>query len=330
MTDSPAPARASRLLIVLAFLAVYLIWGSTYLAIRFVVVSIPPFLMAGVRFALAGAILYVWRMSRGETRPTARQWRSGAISGTLMLLGGTGLVCWVEQWVPSGLTALIISSVPIWMGLMHWMIEPARRPGPRGIAGLLIGFLGVGILVHPGAHFAGGHMVQIGSLLLVVASAFWAAGSLYSRRAGGPPDPILATSVQMLTGGAANILVGLVTGEAGRLHLDEVTPLAAWSYLYLITFGSIVAFTAYTWLLKVTTPAKAATYAYVNPIVAVVLGSTIADEPISRLTLFAAAIVIGSVILVTTERRADPPPRARAQQPLGNPVAVRDDGRELK
>ena len=303
MTAPPTPARPPRLLIILAFLAVYLIWGSTYLAIRFVVVSMPPLLMAGVRFAVAGGILFVWRMARGATRPSARQWKTGAIAGSLMLLGGTGLVCWVEQWVPSGLTALIISSVPIWMGLMHWMIEPEHRPGPRGIAGLLTGFLGVGILVHPGAHFAGGQMVQVGSLLLVVAAAFWAAGSLYSRRAGSSPDPILATSIQMLAGGAANFAAGLLTGEAGRVRIDAITPLAAWSFVYLITFGSIVAFTAYVWLLKATTPAKAATYAYVNPIVAVVLGATIADEPISRLTIFAAAIVIGSVILITTEQR---------------------------
>ncbi len=189
---------------------------------------------------------------------------------------------------------------------MHWMVEPSRRPGARGIMGLLIGFGGVGILVHPGAHFAGGHQVQVGSLLLVLASAFWAAGSLYSRRAGAPPDPILSTSVQMLAGGVANTLAGVVTGEIGRLHPASVTPLAGWSFLYLIVFGSIVAFTAYTWLLKVTTPAKAATYAYVNPIVAVVLGAVVANEPISNLTLLAAAIIIGSVIVITTEQRRPP------------------------
>jgi drug/metabolite transporter (DMT)-like permease len=303
MTAPNETPRASRLLIVLAFLAIYLIWGSTYLAIRFVVESVPPFLMAGARFAIAGGILYAWRMARGAARPTAGEWKSGTISGTLMLLGGTGLVCFAEQWVPSGLTALIIASVPLWMGLMHWLVEPSRRPGPRGIAGLVIGFIGVGILVRPGAHFAGERMVHVGSLLLVLASAFWAAGSLYSRRVGASRDPILATAISTLAGGAANILVGVLTGEVGRIRLDTITPLAAWSHLYLIVFGSIVAFTAYIWLLKATTPAKAATYAYVNPIVAVVLGATFADEPISSLTLVAAAIVIGSVILITTERR---------------------------
>jgi drug/metabolite transporter (DMT)-like permease len=307
MTSPIAPQGASRLLVVLAFIAVYLIWGSTYLAIRFVVDSIPPFLMAGARFLVAGAVLYFWRLARGSARPTGEQWKAAAISGTLMLLGGNGIVCWAEQWVPSGLTALIISSVPIWMGLMHWAVEPARRPGVRGIMGLLIGFGGVAILVHPGAHFSGGHPVQIGSLALVLASAFWAAGSLYSRRAGAPRDPILSTSLQMLAGGAALVLTGAARGEAGRIRPDAITARAAFSFLYLIAFGSIVAFTAYTWLLKVTTPAKAATYAYVNPIVAVALGAWLANEPISHLTLFAAAIIIGSVIVITTER---PRPRA--------------------
>jgi drug/metabolite transporter (DMT)-like permease len=302
MTPSNPPSGASRLRIVLAFLSIYLIWGSTYLAIRFAVETIPPFLMAGARFLIAGAILYVWRLSRGTARPTSGQWGAAAISGTLMLLGGNGIVCWAEQWVPSGLTALIIASVPIWMGVMHWAIEPSKRPGVRGIAGLLIGFGGVALLVHPGGHLGGGHQVQVGALMLVLASAFWAAGSLYSRRAGAPADPILSTALQMLGGGAALVLVGLMTGEVGRVRLDAVTPRAAWSFLYLIGFGSIVAFTAYTWLLKVTAPAKAATYAYVNPVVAMTLGALIADEPLSELTLIAAAIIIGSVILITTER----------------------------
>ena len=302
MTAPRASSNASRILLVFAFLSVYLIWGSTYLAIRFAVESIPPLLMAGGRFLFAGAILYAWRLSRGAARPTAAQWKAAAISGTLMLLGGNGIVCWAEQWVLSGLTALIISSVPIWMGVMHWAIEPAKRPGVRGIAGLLIGFAGVAILVHPGAHFGGGNQVQVGALLLVLASAFWAAGSLYSRRAGAPPDPMLSTSIQMLAGGAALTVAGAAMGEIGRVRFDAITARAAWSFLYLIVFGSIVAFTAYTWLLKVTTPAKAATYAYVNPIVAVILGAVIADEPISGLTLVAAAIIVGSVVVITTER----------------------------
>jgi drug/metabolite transporter (DMT)-like permease len=217
MTAPRASSTASRLLLVLAFLSVYLIWGSTYLAIRFAVESIPPLLMAGGRFLSAGALLYAWRLSLGAARPTAAQWKAAAISGTLMLLGGNGIVCWAEQWVPSGLTALIVSSVPIWMGVMHWAVEPAKRPGVRGIAGLLIGFAGVAILVHPGAHLGGGSQVQVGALLLVLASAFWAVGSLYSRRAGAPTDPVLSTAIQMLAGGAALAVVGGAMGEIGRI-----------------------------------------------------------------------------------------------------------------
>ncbi len=287
----------------LAFVSVYLIWGSTYLAIRFAVESMPPFLMAGARFLVAGVALYVWARSRGAAPATAVQWRDGAIVGTLMLLGGNGLVSWAEQWVPSGLTALIISSVPLWMGLMHWMIEPSGRPGRRGIAGLILGFAGVALLIRPDGASSGDTRILVGGIALVLASAFWAAGSLYSRRGSSPKDPIFTTSLQLIAGSVSLLIAGVISGELGRLDVGAITPRSGWALAYLIVFGSIVAFNAYIWLLRATTPAKAATYAYVNPIVAMLLGAGLAGEDLSSRTMIAATIVIGAVVMITTERR---------------------------
>lgn len=303
MSATATSAGPSRMRLALAFLSVYLIWGSTYLAIRFAVESIPPLSMAGARFLIAGALLFVWARRRSAERPTGAQWRAAWISGTLMLLGGNGIVSWVEQWVPSGLTALIVSSVPLWMGLMHWMVEPSGRPGPRGIAGLILGFAGVVLLVRPGGEYSGDSRLLLGGIALVLASAFWAAGSLYSRRGAAPKEPLLSTSLQMIAGSVSLIIAGAIAGEVGRFDPAGITARSVWSLAYLTIFGSIIAFTAYVWLLRATTPAKAATYAYVNPIVAVFLGAGLAGEALSGRTLIAAAIVIGAVVMITTERR---------------------------
>lgn len=304
---------ASRLALVLAFLSVYLIWGSTYLAIRLGVETIPPFTMAGARFGIAGALLHGWARLRGAAAPSPRHWMEAAVSGTLMLLGGNGIVTWAEQWVPSGLAALIISSVPIWMGLFHWMVEPSSRPRRWGMLGLFLGLSGVAILVRPGAGLAPDRHLLIGSFSLIAASAFWALGSLYSRRAQAPSNAALAISLQMLMGSAALLITAVATGEPARFRLSDVSLQSSLSFVYLVLFGSIVGFTSYIWLLRVTTPAKAVTYAYVNPIVAVLLGTTVAGEPIGLRTVFAAVVIIGSVILITGERTRTRPrvPSAR-------------------
>jgi drug/metabolite transporter (DMT)-like permease len=302
------PHPPSRLALAAAFLTVYVIWGSTYLAIRFGVETIPPFLMAAFRYLVPGAILVAWRRARGVPAGTPVQWRSAAIVGTLLLLGGNGLVTWAEQWVPSGLAALLVASVPIWMGLMSWAIEPAARPGARGIAGLLLGFLGVGILVDPRGELGGEAQLFAGAVGIVAASAMWAAGSLTARRVNLPKDPLLSTGMQMLTGGAALLLAGTLAGEWGRLDPGAVSAKSALSLLYLTVFGSLVAFSAYAWLLRATTPAKVSTYAYVNPVVAVVLGWAFAGEPLTARTLVSAAIIVGSVVMITTDglRRVRP------------------------
>jgi drug/metabolite transporter (DMT)-like permease len=309
----------SRSKLVLAFLAVYIIWGSTYLAIRFGVESMPPFLMASVRFAIPGVALVWWRRARGAPAPTLPHWRSAAIVGALLLLGGNGIVTWAEQWVPSGLTALLIASVPLWMGVMNWMIEPAARPKARGIAGLFLGFAGVGILVDPRGEIATDGPQFLAALAIVAASAFWAAGSLYSRRAELPRDPLLSTGLQMVGGAAALLVTGTVMGEWARVDLAAVTAKSALSLAYLIVFGSIVAFSAYVWLLRATTPAKVSTYAYVNPVVAVFLGWALAAEPMTARTLVAAAIIVTSVIMITTDASPRSSPR-KEPRPASSPA----------
>jgi drug/metabolite transporter (DMT)-like permease len=222
-----------------------------------------------------------------------------------MLLGGNGLVCWAEQWVPSGLAALLIASVPLWMALFEGLLGGAR-PRPQVLVGLLLGFLGVALLVGDGASAGGDGRVLAGAAGLVAAAALWAAGSLLSRRVALPPSPILATGMEMIAGGAALLLVGSVVGEWGRLDPGAVSLRSALSFVYLAVAGSIVAFTAYVWLLRVSTPSKAATYAYVNPVVAVLLGWAFAGERLDARILVGAAVILGAVVLITTSRPPTP------------------------
>ncbi|MCA9751996.1 MAG: drug/metabolite exporter YedA [Gemmatimonadetes bacterium] len=306
---------ASPLAVALAFLAIYVIWGSTYLAIRFGVESMPPFLMAAARFAIPGALLYAWCRWRGVPKPTARQWNHTFRVGALLLLGGNGIVTWAEQWVPSGITALMIASVSLWMVLFAWIAEPANRPGPRALFGLALGFLGVAVLVQPRGDLGHDPHLLLGGLSLVVASGFWAAGSVWSRRADLPENAVMATGMEMLGGAAALAVVGTLAGDWSRLDPSAITMRSALSLLYLIVFGSVIAFNAYVWLLKVSTPSKVATYAYVNPMVAVILGWALAGETLSRTSLIAAGVIVLSVVLITTDR-------ARSRPAVREPIAV--------
>lgn len=297
-------ARLDRhtLAVLLAFAAVYFIWGSTYLAIRVAVETMPPFLMAAVRFGVSGVLLYVWCRRRGIPAPTRSQWRATAIVGTLLLLGGNGLVTWAEQWVPSGLAALLVASMPLWMGLMAWVVEPAARPSRRSVAGLVLGFGGVALLVKPGGDIAADPQVLVGGLAVLLASALWAAGSLYSRRSDVPPNPFLSTAMQMICGGLALTIAGSLSGEWSRLDPASISTEAWIALAYLISFGSIVAFSAYVWLLRASSPAKVSTYAFVNPVVAVALGWALLGEVVSGTTIVAAAVIVAAVALITTVR----------------------------
>lgn len=293
---------APRSAVVLAFLAVYVIWGSTYLAIRFCVETMPPFLSAAIRFAVAGLLMFTWCRLRGTPWPTRLHWRNTFVIGTLLLLGGNGLVTWAEQWVPSGLAALLVACLSLWMVLFAWVAEPANRPGAKALFGLALGFLGVGVLVQPGGDLGSDPQLLAGAGALIAATAFWALGSVWSRRVELPENALMVTGMEMLGGAAALTIVAALHGDFQRLDVASISP-ASWAALaYLIVFGSIVAFSAYVWLLKVSSTSKVATYAYVNPIVAVFLGWAIADEPVTATTLLAAGIIIGAVVLITTDR----------------------------
>jgi drug/metabolite transporter (DMT)-like permease len=287
--------------IVLAFLAVYLCWGMTYLAMRIAVRDIPPHLMSGARFLVAGLVLYLWTRRRGDPKPTSTQWRSAAMVGAFLLLGGNATVAWAEQQVPSGLAAVLIAVAPIWMVAFEWA-RGGPRPGKRVIAGLILGLAGVALLVSP----KGDSTTQvnlIGAAMLVLASASWAWGSVVSKSAPLPKSPFLATSMEMIGGGVLLLLTALAVGQVAHFRPTEVSAHAVLAWLFLVVFGSLVGFTAYIWLLGVTSIAKAGTYAYVNPIVAVFLGWAILDEPVTSRTLIAALVILLGVALVNIEWR---------------------------
>lgn len=297
-----------------ALAAVYVIWGSTYLAIRFAIDTIPPFLMAGVRFLIAGTLLYAWARARGAARPTRRNWLAAALVGACLLLGGNGGVTWAEQRVDSGLTALLVTTVPLWMVLFDWLRRGGRRPGWRVGLGLLLGFVGVALLVRPGA--GGGAVDPVGAAVLIAASLSWAWGSLASKRLPLPDSPILTTGMEMLAGGGLLLLASLAAGEPGRFALEAVTTKSLLALGYLIFFGALIGFSAYVWLLREAPPALVATYAYVNPVVAVLLGWAFAGEPLTGGTLAAAAVIVTGVAVITSAQvrpaAAEPEPAERA------------------
>ena len=282
-----------------AFLAVYLIWGSTYLAIWFVIESLPPFFMAGTRFVLAGAILYFFVRLRGASRETNADWGRAFVIGGLMLLGGNGAVVWAEQQVPSGLTSLLVATVPLWMVFMDWL-RGGAKPSARIVAGLVLGFSGVVLLVGGVESLGASSIDFIGAAVVVFGAFLWANGSLFSRSAKLPSSPLLGTALEMVAGGVLLLLASLVAGEWSRIRLDLVSVRSLVAWVYLIAVGALVGFTCYIWLLKVTTPARVSTYAYVNPIVAMFLGWALANEPITIRNVLAAAIILTSVIVITS------------------------------
>jgi len=295
-------ARASRTRILAAFASIYLIWGSTYLAIRYAVQTIPPFIMGGVRFVVSGILLYAWTRYRGAASPTGLQWRNAIIAGGLLLLGGNGAVVWAEQFVPSSLTALLVSILPFWLVIIEWVRPPRRRPPAAVLIGLIIGFIGIIVLVGPGNIGGRGDVRPVGAVVLILGSLSWAIGSFFSRDADLPEGGLLTTGMEMLGGGALMLIVGALTGELSHLDVHHISGPSAIGLVYLITFGSLLGFTSYIWLLDKVSPARLGTYAYVNPVVAVILGWAIAGERLSPRTAAAAAIVICAVALITTAR----------------------------
>lgn len=341
------PHRASVLLLVLAFLALYFFWGSTYLGIKWAIEGFPPFFMAGVRNLIAGVVLYGWiRWRQAGSRaaaPTPRQWANAALVGGLLLLGGNGLVTMATQWIPSSLVALMVSMLPIWMAILepvHNRFVGVQRGGMSSRVsglqwvGIVLGFAGVAMLIGPkvlaafdGRDHPGGVGQAVGAIATVLSSFCWANGSLYSRRADLPASAFLSTGMQLLCGGALLLTVSLAVGEFSQLSADRM--LASWrpiaALVYLIVAGSLIGFTAYIWLIGVVSPSKVATYAYINPIVAVVLGWWLGNEELTwRILLAAAVIISGVVIIVTLKGRKPPGVPASAEPPLpaGGTLAV--------
>lgn len=296
----PAPSQAK---VVTAFAAVYILWGSTYLAIRWAVASLPPFLMAGTRHLVAGAVLYPLARLRGGEQPTRANWSAAALMGALLLLGGNGGVSWAEQVVPSGVAALLVGTVSLWMVILDWLRRGGVRPGERVILGLVLGFGGLAFLVGPSKLAGGGRVNPLGATVLVLASLSWATGSVFSRRLALPRNLLLGTGMQSLAGGALLILAGFLTGQAADLHWEAVSLRSVLALGYLIVFGSLLGFSAYTWLLAHAPPTRVATYAYVNPVVAMFLGWALAGERPTVRTLVAAAVIIAAVVLVITARQ---------------------------
>ncbi len=311
-----------KLLVAAAFASIYVIWGSTYLAIRYALESLPPLIMAGTRHLAAGAILYVVIRATGTARPRPIHWRSAAIIGALLLLGGNGGVCWAEQTVPSGLAALFVTTVPVWMVLLNWFRRDGVRPGLMEMGGVVLGLAGVVILIGTD-HLDGASVHRMGAFVLVAASLSWAFGSIYSRSAPQPESPLLVTAMQMLCGGVLLLLSGVIGGEVARLDLGSVSLRSLLSLGYLTFFGSLVAFSAYVWLLRVSTPAKVSTYAFVNPVVAVALGFLFADEPLTPRTIVAAAVIVTAVVLIT-RRRGRATPAAKVLHEVESPLKSQD------
>jgi drug/metabolite transporter (DMT)-like permease len=271
-------------------------------------------MMAAVRFLSSGAILYAWSRSRGATRPSRLEWRNCAIIGACLLVGGNGAVVWAEKFVPSGMAALLLAVLPFWIVLIEWLRPNGKRPGAGVVTGLIVGLAGLIILIgpsalHSNAGVGGSGGVQLfGAVVLILGSLSWALGSIFSQHAMLPRSAILATGMEMLAGGLLLIVVSVVFREPAQFELAKVSAKSVGGLIYLATFGSLVGFTAFIWLLTHQPPSRVATYAYVNPVVAVFLGWALAGEALTLRTAIAAAIILGAVAIITTARSSSPPP----------------------
>jgi len=299
--------RRFSILLVAAFAAVYIFWGSTYLAIKYAIETLPPFLMAGSRFIFAGSILYVWaRFSKDYEKPSLKHWRTCFIVGTLLLLGGNGGVVLAQHYISSSLAALLVATEPFWIVLLGWLWLKGTRPNWKVALGLLIGFLGVYLLIGgQGSDSESGTGQLIGAFFVICGAFSWALGSMYGLRATTPKSSALTAGMQMLCGGLALTLVGTLKGEWATFRIADVSANSWFAVAYLIIFGSLIGFTAYSWLLKNAQPAMVATYAYVNPVIAVFLGWLIAGESFTTQMLIGAGVIIGSVALITSHNKGE-------------------------
>jgi drug/metabolite transporter (DMT)-like permease len=296
----------NRLAVLVAFAAVYLIWGSTYLGIALAIESIPPFLMAGARFFLAGLIMYALARIGGAPKPQGITWRSALIIGGCLLMGGNGAVTISEKWVPTGLASLIVATVPIDIALLGWITGITGRPMALVWLGLAGGFIGVGLLVGPALTTSSSssfNHLALGMVILLLGSLIWSAGSLYSLRAVSSPSLFLAAGQQMTSGGVLLFLLGAALGELPRFQFQNVSNTSIGAFVYLVLVGALIGYTAYFYLLRHCDPSKVATYAYVNPFVAVILGISFHGETLTVRTMLAGALILGSVASVITAQQ---------------------------
>jgi drug/metabolite transporter (DMT)-like permease len=293
--------KESLLKLLAAFAAVYIIWGSTYLGIRFAIETIPPFLMAAFRFLVAGSILYLYSSPRSEEKLTRENIIPASIVGLLLLLGGNGGVVWAEQYISSGMTALLVSTVPVWVVAINFFFTKEKKNSFKNMVGVVLGFLGIFFLVSPEQIISGGSVDTAGTIVLLGATLSWSIGSVYSKYAVLPKSSLLSTSVQMLAGGTGLLLTSFLFGEWSSFDPSGISLLSALSFLYLLIFGSLIAFSAYVWLLKKAGPSKATTYAYVNPVVAVFLGWLLAGESVTLKVIISAVIIIAAVVIILTD-----------------------------
>jgi drug/metabolite transporter (DMT)-like permease len=305
-TPTATPPAQGSMLLYTAFGAVYLIWGSTYLAIRIGVESFPPLLLAGWRHLTFGLLLYPFLRWKTGVRPTAAHWRTAIISGCLLLFLGNGGVCVAERIVPSGVTALLVATVSLWMVLVDWLRPGGSRPVARVVVGLLMGFGGLALLVGPKDLGGSGRVNPLGVAILAGASLAWACGSLYSKHGGMPASPLLGAAMQSLSGGVALWIASFFSGELASLHVAAISWRSWLALGYLIVFGSLMGFTAYIYILKHSTATRVATYAFVNPVVALFLGWLILSESITFRTVLAAAVILTAVLLVITAPHPEP------------------------
>lgn len=295
----------NTILLIAAFAAVYIFWGSTYLAIKYAIETLPPFLMAGARFVFAGSILFLWaRFTKDYEPPRAEHWKTSFIVGTLLLLGGNGGVVFAQHYISSSLAALLVATEPFWIVILSWLWLRRSRPNLKVALGLAVGFFGVWLLINgqsASVAATAGSMQLLGTIAVIAAAFSWAMGSIYGLRAPVPKSSILTAGMQMISGGGVLLVVSLFAGEWGKFNIAQVSINSWLGLVYLIIFGSLVGFTAYSWLLKNAQPAMVSTYAYINPVIAVLLGWLIAGESFTGQMLFGAGIIVGSVVLITSQ-----------------------------
>ncbi len=304
----------SQLELGLGFAAIYLIWGSTYLGIRYAVQTIPPLVMMGTRHLIAGLLVFAWARARGASSPTRQQWGGAGIAAVLLFLGGHGVLAWGEQKVPSGLAALLCATLPLWTILVARLDGSEPRLGWKAWAGTVLGFGGVALLVGP--DLVGQRLDGTAALGVLSSALFWAVGTSYTRRGVMPSSKILSAAMQMICGGLWLLMAGLLLGEGGRIEIHHLSARSVLSLGYLIVFGSIVGFTVYTWLVSASSPSMLATYAYVNPVIAVFLGWALAGEVLNLRVALATLVIVASVMLVST----------RGKRPAELPVKVTASG----